>query len=199
MAQRTSEYERKERDLYETPEWVTEALIPYLGEYAKPGPLAVKKLKVWEPACASGRMSTVLSKYFDVYSSDLVTDYGTANIDFLETTKEFVQRQSIDGIITNPPFGRVGAKFMRHAISLLAETPGFVAMLAPLVFDSATLRDDLFGPNSPFDSKVVLTKRIVWFEREEGEDEAAPSSNHAWYIWIPQRCPKPPEIYYVYP
>jgi hypothetical protein len=30
MSQRESGYERKERDLYETPEWVTEALLPHL-------------------------------------------------------------------------------------------------------------------------------------------------------------------------
>ena len=30
MSQRHSGYVRKERDLYETPEWVTEALIPHL-------------------------------------------------------------------------------------------------------------------------------------------------------------------------
>jgi hypothetical protein len=30
MSQRESGYERKERDLYETPAWVTKALIPHL-------------------------------------------------------------------------------------------------------------------------------------------------------------------------
>jgi len=30
MSQRDSGYERKERDLYETPAWVTEAVIPHL-------------------------------------------------------------------------------------------------------------------------------------------------------------------------
>jgi hypothetical protein len=32
MSQRDSGYERKERDLYETPAWVTEALLPHLPE-----------------------------------------------------------------------------------------------------------------------------------------------------------------------
>ena len=30
MSQRESGYERIDRDLYETPEWVTEALLPHL-------------------------------------------------------------------------------------------------------------------------------------------------------------------------
>lgn len=44
MSQRDSGYERKERDLYETPEWVTLALVPHLRRAIN---------SVWEPAAAS--------------------------------------------------------------------------------------------------------------------------------------------------
>jgi hypothetical protein len=49
MSQRKSGYERKERDSYQTPAWVTLALVPHLPWL--PG-------RVWEPACgsASGRL-----------------------------------------------------------------------------------------------------------------------------------------------
>jgi hypothetical protein len=40
MSQRPSGYERKDGDCYETPAWVTQALVPHLG----PSRLA------WEPA-----------------------------------------------------------------------------------------------------------------------------------------------------
>ena len=46
MSQRDSGYERKERDLYETPEWVTEALLPHLPTIGE---------VVWEPACGGGQ------------------------------------------------------------------------------------------------------------------------------------------------
>ena len=52
MSQRESGYEHKERDLYETPEWVTEALLPHL-----PASCQI----VWEPAAGSGRMSRSLA------------------------------------------------------------------------------------------------------------------------------------------
>jgi hypothetical protein len=50
MSQRGSGYERKERDLYETPEWVTEALMPHLPA----------ELRIREPAAGSGRMVQAL-------------------------------------------------------------------------------------------------------------------------------------------
>lgn len=51
MSQRASGYERKERDLYETPAWVTEALLPHLPEGLT---------EIWEPACGSGKMARAL-------------------------------------------------------------------------------------------------------------------------------------------
>ena len=56
MSQRPSGYERKEWDLYETPEWVTEAVIPHLPWVGGP---------IWEPAAGSGKMVAVLGKHFD--------------------------------------------------------------------------------------------------------------------------------------
>ncbi len=70
MSQRDSGYERKERDLYETPEWVTEALLPHI-----PYPL-----EIWEPACASGKMVRVLGRRHRVVATDIS---DTPSIDFL--------------------------------------------------------------------------------------------------------------------
>ena len=42
MSQRESGYQRKPLDQYETPGWVTLALIPHLPEFIG---------KIWEPAC----------------------------------------------------------------------------------------------------------------------------------------------------
>jgi len=46
MSQRESGYERRALDKYDTPAWVTAALMPHLGEW----------LHVWEPAAGSGQM-----------------------------------------------------------------------------------------------------------------------------------------------
>lgn len=167
MAQRNSDYDRKDRDLYETPEWVTKALLPYIP----------KDAYIWEPCCASGKIARVVEA---VASSDLVTDYGQSGVDFLQrdTPHAFT-----NAIVTNPPFGKEAEKFIRHAINLYNDVPGaFLAFLLPIDFDSAKTRRDIFGPKGEglrFAAKLVLTKRIVWFEPAI----ASPSANHAWFIW----------------
>jgi hypothetical protein len=50
MSQRGSGYARKALDHYETPEWVTQAVLPHLGS----------KLHIWEPAAGSGKMVRAL-------------------------------------------------------------------------------------------------------------------------------------------
>ena len=62
MSQRPSGYERKDGDCYETPAWVTQALIPHLG----PSRLA------WEPAAGSGKMVQALREAgYAVEQSDI--------------------------------------------------------------------------------------------------------------------------------
>jgi hypothetical protein len=54
-----------------------------------------------------------------------------------------------------------------------------VAMLLRTDYDHAATRQHLFGGCGQFAKKVVLTKCIVWFDGPG----AAPSFNHAWYVW----------------
>ncbi len=158
MSQRVSGYTRKENDCYETPEWVTEALVPHLSFIAN---------RIWEPACGSGKMVRVLSAAsFRVIGSDI-----EAGVDFLE------QRScggDYDAIVTNPPFG-LAREFIEHGLLMARVT----AMLLRTDYDHAKTRQHLFGGCPSFAKKIVLTKRIVWFDRPG----AAPSFNHAWFIW----------------
>ena len=52
-------------------------------------------------------------------------------------------------------------------------------MLLRTDFDHAKTRANLFANSPRFAKKVVLTKRIKWFEDSKGQ----PSFNHAWFIW----------------
>jgi hypothetical protein len=160
MSQRDSGYQRKERDCYETPEWVTLALAPHLR---------TTNCVVWEPACGSGKMVNALLKIgFDVTASDIATGR-----DFLSQPAP----KPFRAIITNPPYD-LAAEFIHRAIMMIP-THGFVAMLLRTDFDHAKTRADLFGKHPYFAKKVVLTKRIKWFEDSKGQ----PSFNHAWFIW----------------
>ena len=169
MSQRDSGYERKERDLYETPAWVTEALLPHLRECRI----------IWEPAAGSGKMSRVLEGFAGtVISSDIAEG------------QDFLAADGFDGdaIITNPPY-ELAAEFIERALSLTA-SDGLVAMLLRTDFDHAKSRQHLFQ-HPAFSKKLVLTKRIKWFEDSKGQ----PSFNHAWFVWD-YRHKGPPTLAY---
>ncbi len=163
MSQRISGYERKERDLYETPAWVTEALIPHIYNRILPDQ------SILEPAAGSGKMASAL------------TDAGyLVEANDIEGGQDFLTYQltSHDAIITNPPYDKA-FEFIAHAIALTQRSNGVVAMLLRTDYDHARTREHLFGKNPMFAKKVVLTKRIRWFEDSKG----SPSFNHAWFIW----------------
>ncbi len=166
MSQRDSGYARKERDLYETPEWVTLALLPHLRQLGG----------IWEPACGSGQMVRALERnYSYVLGSDL--DRGD---DFLMLP--LPEDSQVDAIITNPPY-ELAEKFCDHALRLMERARGMVAMMLRTDFDHAKSRAHLFRDCPAFAKKLVLMKRIVWFVEADGKPKASPSFNHAWYIW----------------
>lgn len=160
MSQRDSGYARKERDCYETPAWVTTALLPHLPPF----------LSIWEPACGSGKMCRALrAGGHIVVGTDI--DGGR---DFLRATYPGGGHPNGDAIITNPPYA-LATEFIEHALKLAV----FVAMLLRTDFDHAKTRSHLFAGHPAFAKKLALTKRIKWFEDSGGQ----PSFNHAWFIW----------------
>src|SRR5262249_12969528 len=148
-------------DCYETPEWVTAALIPYIDT----------KRCAWEPAAGSGKMAAELRKHgFEVSATDI-----ESGDDFLKLA---MRNSHIQVIVTNPPYA-LAREFIEHALELTKPVNGAVAMLLRTDFDHARTRKHLFGDCAAFWTKLVLTKRIRWIEGSTGQ----PSFNHAWFIW----------------
>ena len=175
MSQRDSGYARVERDRYETPEWASLAVVPHL-----PANLA----RIWEPASGTGKMVRALQSLdLDVTGSDIAdgADFFAASFD---------SASAYDAIVTNPPYETAQA-FIEQALAFMKPT-GVVAMLLRTDFDHAKGRSHLFAHHPAFAKKLVLTKRIVWFERKG----AAPSFNHAWYIWDWEHRGSPTIAYY---
>ena len=103
-----------------------------------------------------------------------------------------------DGLITNPPFGhrgRLAKAFIEIGLHRMRD--GFLALLLPADFDSAKTRTGLFGSSPQFVGKIVLTRRIKWFEHPTGR-KAAPKENSAWFLWgnIDLRAHRNPVIRY---
>ncbi|WP_354265428.1 hypothetical protein [Bradyrhizobium sp. JR18.2] len=114
-------------------------------------------------------MVRALSKIgFDVTASDI------------ETGRDFLTQPApkpFRAVITNPPYD-LATEFIERALGLVP-CNGFVAILLRTDFDHAKTRARLFAASPVFSKKVVLTKRIKWFEDSKGQ----PSFNHAWFIW----------------
>lgn len=169
MSQRNSGYVQRERGAYMTPHWVTRAFIPHLPKGLN---------TVWEPAAGTGIMVDALREAgFRVVATDL-----SEGIDFLQAGMPPFDDGLCDAIITNPPYD-LATEFIEHSLRLMEPNQGTVAMLLRTDFDHAKSRTHLFRDAPAFQKKVVLTKRIVWFDQGEKRTGKSPSFNHAVFIW----------------
>ena len=130
----------------------------------------------------SGKMVRALMRHTFVTGTDIAAEYEKPRKDFLACADVLETGRPIDSIITNPPY-ELGTEFCEHALKLMERCGGMVAMLMRTDFDHAKTRSHLFRDCPAFAKKVVLTKRIVWFEPEPGSKGKSPSFNHAWFIW----------------
>lgn len=171
-----SGYERRRNDAYYTQHWVTRCLIT-----------AVRfRGTIWEPAAGRGDIVCVLEEFggYTVHASDIEPAHELVGArDFLCAAER--PYQTIETIITNPPYGKVGAEFARHALALTKPVRGMVALLARHEWDSASERRDIFAEHPAFALKIALTKRPLWdwWGPQTPGKRAAPRHNFAWYVW----------------
>lgn len=175
MSQRNSGYERQANELYETPPWVVDALVHSI----RLPPI------LWEPACGRESISDQLKEHgFACFATDLPDDFLTT----------FEAPPRVRGIVTNPPYGqggRTALRFIEHAMWLMEERGGMVAMLLQSDFDHGKTRKGVFD-HPTFCARLVLRDRIVWFDTGS---KHGPSQNHAWFVWD-WRNPGGAKIYY---
>lgn len=171
MGKHETSYLRVDRDHYPTPAWPIAALAEHVD---------LAGHDIWECAAGSGQMAEALKSVgaAHVYCTD-IAEYGYP----LDALFDFVSRQCLDlpephDTISNPPFGLRG----RTAEAFIEAGLRRMSRGEPADFDSAKTRVRFFGDCPAFLAKIVLTKRIVWFERSDGIREA-PKENSAWYLW----------------
>lgn len=171
MSQRNSGYARKPDEAYDTPAWVAGVISPYLR--------ARGVQYVWEPAPGKGQLANAMTELgFSVFTT--ADDFFTLE-----------QRPTADALVTNPPFGPRGdtaASFIRTARSLPIP---IIALVLRIDYDSAVSRKDIFRDCPHFAGKIVLLRRIKWFEGPRN-----PSDNHAWFLWDKGKPEGEPRIWY---
>jgi hypothetical protein len=156
-------------DLYETPHVAVSAL------------LRVEKLPpmIWEPACGSGHIVSVLrGAGHEVIAGDLV-NYGCPlsfhGIDFLMERRA---PHDVKCIVTNPPF-KLAGEFVAKALELC---PTVIMLLRLAFLESEKRRDILDGGQL---SRVhVFRKRLPMMHRAGWEGRKANSGMaFAWFRW----------------
>ena len=103
--------------------------------------------------------------------------------------------------VTNPPFGKGGRLATAFIAAGLRRLPigGTLALLLPCDFDSGKTRSRFFGDCPDFVGKIVLRRRVKWFEHPDPDKAAiTPKENSAWFLWnrSPIRVRRPPVILY---
>jgi len=190
-----SAFERAGDDFYATPAWVTEALARHIRFRGQ----------IWEPCCGNGAMSTVLGRHgYQVVSTDIADrGFGTSGVDFLACR---TVPEGCRSIVTNPPYGDSGShagqsrsstamlNFLRHALMLTASVQGQLALLVRLQWIAGQRAAEVMSA-APFAAVIVLTQRILWFER--GEDTKPAQHHHAWVVFDHAHPPgQPPAMLY---
>jgi hypothetical protein len=97
------------RDFFQTPNYATELLIPFI-------PKSVKI--IWECAAGEGKIANVLEKYnYNVLSSDIRDSIGVSKLNFLVDKCSLNCKSKEVAIITNPPYS-LKRQFFNKCIEL---------------------------------------------------------------------------------
>jgi hypothetical protein len=176
MSQRESGYDRRERDGYMTPSWVTAALIPRLPELSG---------FVWEPACGTGLMAKALeSAGLAVVASDIAD-----GDDFLGAG----EATGCGTIITNSPYG-LAQEFIEHALDLM-EPVGLVAMLLRTDYEHGQDARSSFLRSSGLCEKTGADAADRLVRGQEG----GPQLQSPIVFMVVENTPDPPTLAYDVP
>ena len=178
MAQNTSHAVMAQRvedaaslDDFPTPPWATRAFLQHILD----GETGAAR-SAWEPACGRGHMSQVMAEYFGLVKASDIHDYGFGEVgDFI---KSIAPVQTVDWIITNPPF-RLAEEFLMRALPLA--TRG-VALLTRTVFiESVGRYERLFNVCPP----TIVAQYVERVPMVKGrlDRKASTATGYAWLVW----------------
>lgn len=166
--------ERNKDDLYETPHWLVEAIVPFLIHHFHM--LGIENPVIWEPCAGNGRITRVLKHYFpkaEIIASD-IQEYPSLTFvgDFLAVGPR--EDRKVDLIITNPPFC-LAEEICRHAEKFLSET-GLLVVLERLNFLGSKQREPWLTKDTP---SIYFSPRRASFLPTRQAD----SVEYAWFVW----------------
>lgn len=159
--------ERVENDFYETPAWLTRAILPEIKQLHGDRPLFL------EPACGQGAIVRELAAFFP--QSGICANDLTMGVDFLKIEPR--GPKPFDVIITNPPYS-LAQEFIEQALKWRRSELSLVVMLLRLNFLGSQKRAAWLRQHTP---SVYVSPRRPSFTGK-GTD----ATEYAWFIWGPQ-------------
>jgi hypothetical protein len=169
MAQRVEQADSL--DDFPTPPWGTRAFLSHYFEGQ-----GTDYMSVWEPACGRGHMAQVLAEFFGSVRASDVFDYGYGEVQDFLTGLSGVQ--SVDWVITNPPF-RLAEDFFERGRQVARKG---VALLTRTVFIESVGRfERVFRPNPP--TTVLQYTERVPMVKGRVDRKASTATGYAWLVW----------------
>lgn len=159
-------------DDFPTPPWATRGLVEHILQDKR----ALRDLSCLEPACGAGYMARPLQEYFGQVISADAYQYGYGEIrDFLTYP---YKPQSVDWVITNPPF-RLAEEFVMRAMLIARQG---VAILARSVFlESVGRYQGIFREMPP--AKFAQFVERVPMVKGRLDRKATTATGYAWLVW----------------
>ncbi len=172
---------------YPTPPEAVRALLS-VEHFAGPSDARFQH-DIWEPACGNGQISEALiAAGYRVHSTDLLDyGYGESGRDFLAEPKALAKH-----IVTNPPYGSgLADRFVRHALTLVRETGGSVAMLLNLASLAYAERSPRWRRTPPA-AIYAIDDVVCWSEAIQGPvPRSFNQHRYCWVVWKPGHTGRP--------
>lgn len=185
MQQRTEAHDSL--DDFPTPPWATRALCETLK-------ITFDGHRIFncrEPASNRGHMVKPLGEYFlDVIASD-IHDYGVGHlvVDYL-----FQPLQSVDWVITNPPF-RLAEQFITKALS--EATEGVAVIVRTAFLESVGRYNSLFSKTPP--SHVLQFSERVVMHKGKLSAKGSTATAYCWIVWNKRKLHSPTQFGWIPP
>jgi hypothetical protein len=153
---------------------------------------ALKDRVVWEPAAGCGMLVDQLRGAGVTVTAATDIEPRRDDIMQLDLLAVTAMPAGVDATITNPPWGRLAAPFVRHILKLAEDRKAMVAMLLPLPWVTGRKVADMTG-SAFFEALVVPRYRARWMTAEEEAElkdgPSSPKMNHVWLAWDFARDP----------
>ena len=164
-------------DFFPTPPWATRALMEH-GIYKE----FYQDEVCLEPAAGQGHMSGVLGEYFDTVIARDIHDYGAGieTRDFLDDGTLFESQQdSVDWVITNPPFN-LAIDFVKRGLAIAQV--GVAVLVRTNWAEGVARYKELFDLSPPY-YWAVFTERVP-MHKGRVDPKGSTATSYSWAIWL---------------